>query len=531
MKKKLGVFLAMLALLVIVMQSTANAAQTMTIAQCAIVGDQVSVIATGTQAPSDSGEYYLFSLEPYEAGVGARQDFCAKAPAGPSATFSAPLGFNTASSKLYSRFVVTALQGGQYVPISNECYITNPEVLASRGAGQPRKSNKGIIVDAFHTGDLTDLGCGYACYILNVSQFCNGSGVNYTYNGKNYSFAASAVAAYDMLVPQISNQGVNLIIAVLNNLDPSVPEMVPPLGRVPGMSYYSFNVQEQGPTEKLEALMSFLAERYNGGNGHGAVHSWIVGNECNNNQPAHYCGSMTVEQFSVEYGKQFRLLYNAILSKNKDAKVYTNIDQRWAFVDKSLPLQYPGKAFLDNFAAYIKATGDVNWSLSVHPHAVPMSNGQVWNVPAPYSGMKLINTSDNSKFVSLINLEVFVNHMKQPALLSPAGTVRDMIITELGFNSMTSSEGYASNEQIQIAALAYGYKKFLSLPEFSAFLIHQHMDAPGELGEGRAYGLKTVNGVAKPSYSFFKTMDTNPASLDVALPTIGATSWAQLGIN
>lgn len=146
MKRKQKFGLALVLMLMLALQMTVSAATNLTIAQCAIVGDQVTVIATGTQAASDSGEYYLFALQPYEAGIGTRTDYCASAPAGTAVNFTTPLNYNTAGSKLYCRFVVAALQGGQFVPISNECYITNPEAVATKALGQPARSQKGIIV-------------------------------------------------------------------------------------------------------------------------------------------------------------------------------------------------------------------------------------------------------------------------------------------------------------------------------------------------------------------------------------------------
>ena len=532
MKKKHKFGLALVLMLVLALQMTVSAAGNMTIAQCAIVGDQVTVIATGTQAASDSGEYYLFALQPYEAGIGTRTDYCASAPAGTAVNFTTPLNYNTASSKLYCRFVVAALQGGQFVAISNESYITNPEAVATKALGQPARSQKGIIVDARYTNDLTDLNCGYACYILSVNKFFEGSGVSYTYNGKNYSFSSSQVAQYDLIVPAISNQGVNLIMVVMNGYSAATADMVPAAARVASGQIYSygFNVQEQIPTEKLEALMSFLASRYNG-TGHGTIHSWVVGNEVNNNMPAHYIGNMSVEQYAADYATQFRVIYNAVKSQNRDARVYTNIDQRWSFVDAANPLQYPSKTFIDLFASNIKSTGDIDWALSIHPHAIPMSNARFWTIPAPYSGLNLVNGSDNTKMATVQNMEVFVNHMKQAQMLSPAGTVRHIIITELGFSSTTTSEGYVSDQQTQAAAMVYAFKKFQSLPEIEAFIIHKHLDDAGEVAIGRSYGLKTISNTPKFAYNVFKTMDSNPSTCDFALPIIGVSSWQQLGLN
>lgn len=529
MKRKLSFMVVLALVLTMMMQMTVSAANgTITLSHCFIAGNQVNVIATGPVVQSDSGEYYLFALQPYETGVGNRTDFCASAPASETVQFATALNYNTASSKLYCRFVVTAFRGGAFVPISNEMYITNPEALATKSLGQPARTKKGLISDVRYASDLTDLNCGYATYILYISDFFKSGGVNYTYNGKTYSFNASAVQGYDLTVQALSNQGCNVVMVLLNRYENSAIDLLPPGARIPGEYAYGFNVQEQIPTEKLEAFVSFLANRYSG-TGKGTIHSWVVGNEVNNNHPAHFSGNMTADQFAADYAKQFRVIYNAIKSVNKDALVYTNIDQRWNWEDGT-PNQYAAKSFLDKFAANIKATGDVNWGLSFHPHAVPMTNCRFWQLPALYSGLRLIDSTDNSKMASIQNMEVFINHMKQPALLAADGSVRPIIITELGFTS--SSPEYATDETTQAAALVYAYKKAMSFPEIDAFIIHKHVDDPGELQSGLAYGIRDLSGRKKFVYDIFKNVDSgNPAYTDFALPIIGVSSWSQLGLK
>lgn len=527
-KKIKGVLLAAF-VLVFAMQMTAMAAQAVSINACVIVGSQVHVAATGAVQQSDTGQYYLFALQPYENGVGARQDYCAAAPAAGTVTFTPNLDLNTASSKLYSRFVVTVLRGGVYVPISNEMYITNPEAAATVALGYPARSKKGVIADWRYASDLTDLNAGYATYLLDVSKFFQQGGIGYTYNGKNYAFSASEVSAIDTVCSLFTSQGCNVVMVVMNNYNPATLDLIPPLGRTDASKYsYAFNVQEQIPTEKLEALISFLAERYTN-KGYGAIHSWIVGNEVNNNHPAHYQGNISVDEFAADYAKQFRVFYNAIKSHNKDARVYTNIDQRWNWIDNARPLQYPARTFLDKFAASVASTGNIDWSLTIHPHPVPLQNTRFWAIPAPYSGMNLVDHTDNTKFATLQNLEVFTNHMKQPALLAPNGTVRHIMITELGFNASQSSP-YGGNEQYQAAALVYAFKKAMSLPEIDAFIIHKQNDELAEAASPESYGLR-VGDMKRYAYDVFKYMDTgNPAYTDFALPIIGVSSWAQLGL-
>ena len=139
MKRRWSFRLALVMLFAMLMQMTVCAAgnATVTINSCTIAGNTVTVVATGAVPASDDGVYYLFELKPYQTEVGARADFCASAPAAETAIFTTTLDYNSAGNKLYSRFVVTTRQGGLFVPVSNEMYITNPEALATKATGYP----------------------------------------------------------------------------------------------------------------------------------------------------------------------------------------------------------------------------------------------------------------------------------------------------------------------------------------------------------------------------------------------------------
>lgn len=529
MKKKKGLWPVFVMLMVLLLQTTVSAAgESITINQCAIAGQEVVVTASGTVAASDSGQYYLFELKPYEAGIGARTDYCAAAPAAELAQFTTPLNFNTANSRLYSRFVVAALQGGVYVPVSNEMYLTNPEAAASRATGYPVRSKKGLTADWRYASDLSETGAGYASYELDVSRFFAGSGTSYTYNGKSYSFNSSVVAEYDAVCQKLANAGCNVVMVIKNSYNPATLDLLLPAARVPGKNCYALNVSEQAPAEKLEALLSFLASRYSGSKG--TIHTWIIGNEINNNSPWHYAGDMDAESFAAQYAKEFRLCYNAIKSQNAGARVFINIDQRWTHTDSN-PYAYAGRQILDSFANNINQSGNIDWGLSIHPHPVPLYNCQFWNLPPAYAAMKLVTHQDNSKMVNPSNVDVITNHMAQPFLLSPAGTVRHILISEMGFTS--SNPQLPTDQNIQAAAMVYAYKLTSSNPFIEGVIIHRQIDNASEVAnDGMAVGIRDAGGAPKTAYNAFKYMDTaNTSVSDALLPYLGASSWADLGLN
>jgi hypothetical protein len=516
--------------------ATPTVAPSMTINYTLIQGNQVLVIATGaTNVPSPDGAYYLFELKPYETAVGARVDYCATGVDDGTGTvqFTTALNNDTASSKLYSRFVVTTLQNGVFTPVSNEMYITNPEALAKKATANGARSRKGLTADWRYASNLKDLNAGYASYEIDISRFCTGGGTSYTYNGKTYSFNSSVVAEYDAVVKMLCDAGTNVIMVIKNSFNNGLTaDLIAPTGRVAGYNCYALNVDEQGGTEKIAALMSFLANRYSGGS-YGTISNWIIGNEVNNNNPWHYLGNVTVDEFAAHYAKEVRLCYNAIKSQNSGANVYINIDQRWTHTDSNT-LAYKGKEVLDKFAADIKTTGDIDWGLSFHPHPVPLFNATFWSLPAAYQGMNLVTHDDNSKMVCPTNLDVVVNHMTSAELLSPSGTVRHMMISEMGITSVSGATGASlginTNETIQAAAMVYAYKLAAQYPSIEAIVIHRQIDHDSEIiSDGMAVGIMSSSGTPKQAYSAFKIMDTGDTSY--LLPYLGASSWAELGVN
>jgi len=517
-------------LIAFVMGMQANAAATMSIVACQIQGGNVVVLAGGPVTPSDDNNYYLFALQPYETAIGNRTDYCAVVPKTENIAMTTTLDLNTPASKLYARFEIAVLSGGKFVSVSNDFYITNPEAVATSATALiPHATKKGLTMDVRTFTDLADLGCGYAIYELDISRFFNGGGYDYIYNGKPYSFNILTVAEYDSIALMAAQCNVNLIMAVKNTYNPATLDLLYPEARGnAGYRGYAFNTAEQGGAEKIQALMHFLAERYSN-IGVGTVHSWIIGNEVNNNFDWHWAGRRSVTEFSQLYAKEVRMCYNAIKSANAGAKVYINIDQRWMWEDGTHD-QYGGKKVLDAFNTEILSTGNIDWGLSFHPHAVPLYNCKFWNIPANYRALNLVDNTENSKMICATNIGVMTNYMLKPQFLSPAGTPRSVIISEMLFTSYNRS--IATDETVQAAAMTYGYKLMAAQPTIDAVIIHRNVDHPDEIAQGMACGLRNSDGTPKFAYTIFKFMDKpGAAETNFALPIIGASSWAQLGLN
>lgn len=328
MKKKLTLWAALCMVFVCFMSMTAAAAGTATISQCIISGgNQITVVAAADGVPSDDGNLYLFEMKPYQNSISGRSDFCAVTPNAPTVTFVTTLDQGTANSKLYSKFVVAAVQGGAFVPVSQEFYITNPEVLATHTAVNPVPlSIKGITADNAAMVSMPDLGVQHASYEMAIDRFFQpGPALPYNYNGKTYNFNQGIVAEYDMVMTIFASQKVEVTMNLVNYYNAATALTVKPSGRVPGYRHYAFNTDEQQGAESIAALMSFLASRYSNP-ATGLITNWIIGNEVNNNNPWYFAGNFNASNFALEYEKAFRMCYNAIKSENANARVLTCID-------------------------------------------------------------------------------------------------------------------------------------------------------------------------------------------------------------
>lgn len=539
MRRKWKVGLLVAVLTVFMMSMTAVAAdKTVKIFYSYIVGDQVVVISVGNAA-SDDGNYYLFDLKTYEAGIGTRTNYCATAPANSVAQFVFPLYADTPLSKLTSRFVVAVLRGGAYVQVSSEMYITNPEAAAKASTvsfAEATGNKKGVFMDWRFSNQITGLGAGYVIGELDAYYFFKEGGFTYTYNGKPYEFSLKEVAATDLKVSQTSAQGADFVAILTNSYKghPGTAEMVYPAaltGVAKGTATpnkYAFNVSNQIGEEKLEAWVAFLADRY--GKGAAQIQHFIIGNEVNSSYAWHYAGDISAEAFTSEYAKQFRVCYNAIKSRNAGAKVYVCVDQCWTHTDTGHPKSsYGGKTFIDIFNREITSAGNINWGFSFHPYAVPLDHAKFWTTRAGYGG--LVKHTENTKMITPVNMEVATNYLSKAQFRAPADSVslapggkRDVIISELGFNS-SALKGMATDENTQAAAMVYAFKLAQANPDIKAVMISTLIDNPGEITQGLANGLMRVDGGVKPAYAAFQSMDKG--NTDYLLPFIGKSSWAE----
>lgn len=490
----------------------------------------VTVAAGITQVPaSDDGMAYLFAEPTYSGSL--TTNYIAAQPLGSSVIFVTDLLQGQAESRLYSKFVVAVKQGGVFVPVTNFCYLINPQILATHTA--PRivtTSKKGLIPDPSRlaTGELADLGVQHinynipVSYILGPTTHAGYPTINYTYNGKVYQFNGLAIAEYDGVFRQMQAQNISVTAVLLNNFNPNYAFLLHPLANDGTQAnYYAFNAANQLGCDYLAAIGSFLAARYSG-TGYGQVDNWVIGNEVPAREQWNYIQGMSVEAYAEEYAKAMRIFYTAIKSQNANARIYTSVDQVWD-TNKNYSFRYDAKDFLTALNNNISAQGNISWGVACHPYPVPLTYAAWWTGGQGAYCVRMIKHNPNSPYVSVENLEVLTDFMCQPEMLTPAGQVRPIIINEVGFTS-------AQGEAYQAAAFVWGYLQAENNQHIDAIIINSQLDHPAEIAQGLLLGIQNVDGSHKMVYDYFKFIDTPNAETykEAARNLIGIPNWSSV---
>ena len=508
-----------------------NTADFATIESC-VINSETGKIDITMSAPglavSDDGYYYLFEEKTYETELSS-EEYIVEDQKDVNLTFSVNLNYNTVGSRLFSKFVVAVRKDGEFVAISKPKYITNPEAIARYSpAFISTQSKKGLLVDPekLAGNELDDLGVKHAAYNIPLSRILGFTSneiyptVVYSYNGKDYYFNGQIVAEYDYIFSTLTNKGITTTAIILNDISNYTGVLIHPLARSGGKApYFAFNAADEGGTEYLAAVASFLASRYSG-NGHGVVMNWIIGNEINARSEWNYIEYMDTASYVEEYAKAFRIFYNAILSINANARVYISIDQQWG---KSLYSNngYSSKEIVDEFNRNIKSGGNIDWGVAQHPYNYPLTSAKAWST-AGRAGTYILD-SETTPVISIRNIHVLTDYLQKEEFLTDSGEVRHVILSEIGY---TSSQG----QDLQAASFVYAYKVIEANQYIDSMLFSRETDASLEIAQGLALGINTLEGHRKSIYDAYKYVDTDQSAAytDFALRIIGVSSWSEI---
>lgn len=505
-----------------------NTSNFVNIDECVVEGGTVNVTGSSTGIPkSDDKYYYLFALDTYTDALPEDAEYVSKAYKNDASTLTCSLNYNSSSSKLFKKFAFAVKVDGKYILVSQPKYITNPEnICRYSNVYMEPSSKKGILIDytKYKSGQLQDLGVKQVALNFRIADFLGPTSnalfptIHYSYDGKTYTFNGAMLSGFDETVKYLSDNGITVTAILLNSYSGSNISLIHPDSRNPGVCpYYMFNAADNDGVEYLAAVGSFFAERYSGSS-HGRISNFVIANEINARKEWNYMAYTDVDSYTKEYAKGFRVLYNAIKSVSGSARVYISLDQQW---DRNMSKNpdYDGRDVLDCFNSYLKAEGNIDWGLAFHPYNVPLTTCATW------SSSKYIKHTADSPMISMANIEVLINYLKQDNYLDTSGNTRSIYITELGYTSSGSG-----GESYQAAAIAYAFYKINHYPEIDGLLLNRQTDDATEIAQGLATGITTLGGGTKKSYDVFKYMDTSEfeSHAEFAKSIIGISNWSQI---
>ena len=506
-------------------ENRANFAQ---ITECVIKTEtgRVSVTVTGDGIPkSDDKYYYLFALNTYENGISEDSEYLDREYKDTEIVLTAALNHNMSGSRLYKKFVVAVKLDGKYVQVSTPSYITNPEAIAKHSSVYMQPASiKGLLVDPnkLRGNELDNLGVKQAAYNIPVARLLGPTSnpayptIQYTYNGKTYTFNGQVVAEYDLVFSTLTAKGITSTAILLNNYSPAYPQLIHPNARSGGSApYYAFNGAEESGVEYMAAIGAFLADRYSD-NKHGRISNWVIANEINARKEWNYMAHTDINTYVEEYAKAFRVFYTAIKSMSSSARVYISLDQQW---DRNIKnnTNYDARDVLDVFNANISSKGNIDWGLAQHPYNVPLTEARIWKTS------KYVQHNAGSSMMTMANIEVLVNYLRQDQFKTSDGRTRSILLSELGYTAQ-------AGEAVQAAAYAYAYYKMEAYPEIDGFLLNRQTDAPEEVAQGLSFGLYNSGGGQRQIYNVFKYIDTpqHAQYTDFAKALIGISSWSEI---
>ena len=233
------------------------------------------------------------------------------------------------------------------------------------------------------------------------------------------------------------------------------------------------------------------------------IDNWVIGNEINS-QLYNFYGPANVNEYTKVYCDNFKICYEKIKEKNKDANIYISFDQGWDLpsidtrnrhFDKELSkYRYNAKEQIVLINNYLGK--NIDWGISLHPYPAPVDSSYFWD--DEYAGLIYDCEIENERpyYITLKNFEVAINYLSEKRFLKRGDKVRNIIISEFG---LTSHDG----EMEQAAGLYYAWEKIKDNPYILSFIYNAQTD----LNDGYNFGLTSDKKRKRLIWAVFRDMD------------------------
>lgn len=441
---------------------------------------------------------------------------------------------------LYLRYL--AVVGGEVVGTYR--HVDDFAMTPSSSRPYPVAINKkGLQVHL--SDDAEELGVQHAAINIDLTRIMlSASGapadtIVFTSGGQDYYFDKAAVAAMDVQIKPLSDNGSIVNLIVLADDARTRPENAQVLmhpdavlgaggGILPG-----FNTATEAGVRHLAAAMEFIAERWSGADlSHGRVAGFIIGNEIDTPWSYYNSGHKTIAEFVPEYERALRIADAATAGASDTTRVYTSLDPAWVQPLGGGPTKsYPGKDVLTALTTQTTQHGDYDWNVAHHPYPENIGDPAFWN------DVQATGDIDTSPLITLKNIELLPEYLSRTPFTFD-GAQRRVILSEQGCDT---PGGDLAGEQLQAACYALAYYKVKFSDGIDNFILHRHVDHMFEGGfrlglwtwdEDRYNNGGSANepNQQKVIYEVFRDIDTERSLqvTDFAKAIIGISDWSEL---
>jgi len=411
----------------------------------------------------ENGRVYLFALLPGQSvsGIGEMTPVAEKRA-------SASLSFTidrdeTSTPLLYAKFVLAAVNGGNYTVISPAAYVENPQVFAAHSHASSPRSKKGLGgVDASEAEDMLvsqtiiDIPVDEALDCRHGGESC-GIGVD------TYKVCGERTALIDHQVRTFCDAGVTVHLRFIIKSDSSADRALP-----------------------LAAVTNFFCDRYSEQVGD-VILAFDLGSPV--------CDIHTTAAL-------FRAFNTAAYSANSGVKTYFSVSCIFN------PSEGGGShALLEELFTALSYNGAMPFGIALDMSAARLLETRVWNDP--------VATADlSSHYITVRNLEIFADFLHGEEFLYN-GKERDILVTD--FSVRSDDNG---GEDVQAAAIAYGYYKAVSVGSVTGIIYDSCFG-----DDGISLRTATDKKQAYNVFAALDTAKADSAT-DFALSLIGVNRWA-----
>jgi Family of unknown function (DUF5722) len=220
-------------------------------------------------------------------------------------------------------------------------------------------------------------------------------------------------------------------------------------------------------------FVQFIANRYNGANGHGRVVDFVIHNEVNE-QVWYNCGCSGAAAWEQDYANNYNAAYDAVQAEQTNARVLISQDHVWSpALDNGSTISV--SEFLPAIASRV---GTRNWMVAFHPYSNTVG------------GTTFSPDDINAGYITFGDIGVLVAWLQHNYPGSAAAA--HLELTESGFDTA------ANSESAQKTAVCNSFFNVVGTPGIDNYVYHHLIDNPAE--GGLLLGLWRTDQSQKPSW-------------------------------